>query len=191
MNTLNIGIIIGSTREGRFSEHPARWIMEQGVKHESLSFELIDLRDHPLPFLTDAKNPSHKGGIYEDPAVQNWAETIKRQDGYIMVTPEYNRSTSGVLKNALDLIYGEFSKKPVGFVAYGSVGGARAVEQLRLMAVELQMAPIRNGVHIMAPWFMRNEDGSLKADALTPYEKSADTMLEELAWWTHALKVAR
>ncbi len=191
MEQHRIGIIIGSTREGRFSEHPARWIMEQGGKHESLSFELIDLRDHPLPFLEGAQNPSHKGGKYEDPKVAKWAETIKNLDGYIMVTPEYNRSTSGVLKNALDHIYGEFAKKPVGFVAYGSVGGARAVEQLRLMAVEHQMAPVRNGVHIMAPWFMRNEDGTLKEGAFTSYEKSAETMLEELIWWTKALKSAR
>jgi NAD(P)H-dependent FMN reductase len=191
MEKATIGVIVGSTREGRFSEYPAQWIVEYSKKFENLSLSLIDLRDHSLPFLEDAKNPSHMGGVYENPGVAKWAETIKRHDGYIMVTPEYNRSTSGVLKNALDHIYGEFAKKPVGFIAYGSVGGARAVEQLRLMAVEHQMAPIRNGIHIMAPWFMRNEDGSLRADALTPYEKAADTMLEEIAWWAHTLKAAR
>jgi NAD(P)H-dependent FMN reductase len=116
---------------------------------------------------------------------------IASLDGYIIVTPEYNRSTSAVLKNALDHIYGEFTNKPVAFISYGSVGGARAVEQLRLMAIELQMAPIRNSVHIMAPWFLRNEDGSLKAGALDEYRKSGEGMLEQLAWWAKALTVAR
>ncbi len=191
MEKITIGVIVGSTREGRFSEYPAQWIMERGANHPLLSFELIDLRDHTLPFLESTKNPSQAGGIYSDEGVNAWAKRINALDGYIMVTPEYNRSTSGVLKNALDHIYGEFAKKPVGFIAYGSVGGARAVEQLRLMAVEHQMAPVRNGVHIMAPWFLREADGSLKVDALTPYEKQADTLLEEIAWWAEALKGGR
>ena len=191
MEKITIGVIVGSTREGRFSEFPARWIMERGAQHPLLSLELIDLRDHVLPFLTDAKNPSQSGGVYADEGANVWAKRISALDGYIMVTPEYNRSTSGVLKNALDHIYGEFAKKPVGFIAYGSVGGARAVEQLRLIAIEHQMTPIRNGVHIMAPWFLRESDGTLKADGFTPYEKQADTMLAELSWWAKALKVAR
>ena len=165
--------------------------MEHGKKFEELTFECIDLRDHPLPFLEDAQNPSHKGGVYEDARVQKWADTIAGCDGYIIVTPEYNRSTSGVLKNALDHIYGEFSRKPVGFIAYGSVGGARAVEHLRLIAIEHHMAPIRTSVHIMAPWSLRTEDGSLQSGALSPYEKQADTMLTELTWWTTTLRKGR
>jgi NAD(P)H-dependent FMN reductase len=191
MDPIHIGIIVGSTREGRFSEHPAQWIQNLGSGQTELSFELVDLRDHSLPFLTDAQNPSHKGGTYEDPVVAQWAQTIKKFDGYIVVTPEYNRSTSGVLKNALDHIYGEFAKKPVAFVSYGSVGGARAVEQLRLIAVEHQMAPIRTAVHILAPWFLREADGTLKANAFEPYEKSAHTLLEELTWWAKTLKSGR
>lgn len=191
MHTPTIGIIIGSTRNGRFGEHPARWIHERAQTRTDIHTELIDLRDYPLPFLEDAVNPSHKGGVYGDEAVTKWAEAVKRFDAYIIVTPEYNRSTSGVLKNALDHIYGEFAKKPVGFVAYGSVGGARAVEQLRLMAIEHQMAPVRNAVHINAPWFLRTKEGTLLEGAFKDYEKQADTLLEDMAWWSVALQHAR
>ena len=191
MEKPTIGIIIGSTRNGRFGEFPAAWIKACGTTREDLSFEIIDLRDYALPFLEGAANPSQMNGVYGHPDVDRFASKIKGLDGYIMVTPEYNRSTSGVLKNALDLIYGEFANKPVAFVSYGSVGGARAVEQLRLIAVEHQMAPIRSAVHIMAPWFLREADGSLKAGALDSYVKTATGMIEQLAWWTKALKAAR
>ncbi len=191
MEKLHIGIIIGSTREGRFSEHPAHWLHELGKDHAELNFELIDLRDHTLPFLEGSNNPSQMHGVYPDQQVATWAATIKNLDGYIMVTPEYNHSYSAVLKNALDHISGEFGNKPVAFVSYGSVGGARAVEQLRLVAVEHQMAPIRNALHIMAPWFLREADGSLKAGALDSYVDAAKGMLAQLAWWTNALRNAR
>ncbi len=191
MEKPTIGIIIGSTRDGRFSEHPAKWIAGIGKSREDMSLMTIDLREHPLPFLQDAVNPSHKNGVYSDESVGRFAKLIAGLDGYIIVTPEYNRSTSAVLKNAIDHIYGEFANKPVAFVSYGSVGGARAVEKLRLMAIEHQMAPIRSAVHIMAPWTLRNEDGSLKDGALDDYQKAAEGMLEQLSWWTTALKTAR
>lgn len=191
MEKLNIGILIGSTREGRFSEHAAKWLYGLGHTHESLNVELIDLRDHPLPFLEGSGNPSQMNGIYSDPNAATWAAKILSLDGYIVVTPEYNHGYSAVLKNAFDHIFGEFASKPIAFVAYGSVGGARAVEQLRLVAIEHQMAPIRNAVHIMAPWFLRETDGSLKAGALDSYAGAADGMFTQLAWWASALKSAR
>ncbi len=191
MEKLKIGIIIGSTREGRFSEHAGQWINEIAGTQDGLQVELIDLRDHSLPFLESATNPSQMGGVYPNEHVARWAEKIKSLDGYIIVTPEYNRSTSAVLKNSLDHIYGEFANKPVAFVSYGSVGGARAVEQLRTMAVEHQMAPIRSAVHIMAPWMLREADGSLKTDALESYTSGAEGMLTQLTWWAKTLKAGR
>ena len=191
MEKHTIGIIVGSTREGRFSEYPATWIHALTEKSESLTAEIVDLRDYALPFLTSNTNPSRMGGVYPNPEVARFAEKIKALDGYIVVTPEYNRSTSGVLKNALDHIYGEFANKPVTFISYGSVGGARAVEQLRSIAIEHQMAPIRSAVHIMAPWFLRETDGSLKAGAFDSYTQGAEAMLEQLTWWTKALKTGR
>ncbi len=191
MKKLNIGILIGSTREGRFSEHVAKWLHDLGQTNESLTFELIDLRDYQLPFLESKTNPSHMNGVYPNPHVAAWATKIKNLDGYIVVTPEYNHSYSAVLKNTLDHISGEFVNKPIAFVAYGSVGGARAVEQLRLVAIEHQMAPIRNAVHIMAPWFLREEDGSLKTGALDSYIDAAESMFTQLAWWTKTLNTGR
>lgn len=191
MNTPRIGIIIGSTRAGRFSEHAAQWLGTLTQTRTDLSFEFVDLKDHSLPFLDAAGNPSYMNGIYPHESVNTFASVIKSLDGYIIITPEYNHSTSGVLKNALDHIFGEFAQKPVAFVAYGSVGGARAVEQLRLIAIEHQMAPIRNAVHIMAPWMLREADGSLKAGALDSYTDAAHGMLDQLSWWAHALKAAR
>jgi NAD(P)H-dependent FMN reductase len=105
-----------------------------------------------------------------------------------MISPEYNHGYSSAIKNAIDSIYIEWNNKPVGFLSYGSAGGARAVEQLREVAVELQMAPIRNGVHIMSPWNLTDEKGQLKSGALDDYEKPMQNMLEQLSWWARALK---
>lgn len=191
MTTPHIGIIIGSTREGRFSEHAAHWIAEKAKVRTDMTGELIDLREYHLPFLESKVNPSHQGGIYPHPEIARFAEKMRGLDGYLVVTPEYNRSTSAVLKNAFDVIYGEFAQKPIAFVSYGSVGGARAVEHLRLTAIEQQMAPIRSAVHIMAPWTLREADGSLKEGALESYAKATADMLDQLAWWVRALRVAR
>ncbi len=191
MEKLKIGIIVGSTREGRFSEHAAKWIKGLADVHENLETELVDLREYTLPFLQDAGSPSYMNGVYPEPEANRFAATIKKFDGFIIVTPEYNRSTSGVLKNALDHIFGEFGNKPVAFVAYGSVGGARAVEQLRLMAIEHEMAPIRHAVHIFAHWNLRGEDGAPKVGALDAYKDVGDKMLMQLTWWAKTLRSGR
>jgi NAD(P)H-dependent FMN reductase len=191
MNPLKIGIIIGSVREGRFGEHAAAWIERIAREQEGIEVTMLDLKDHMFPFYTDAISPSMKNGVYENPLIATWAEKIKNLDGYIMVTPEYNHSTSGVLKNALDQNFGEYANKPVAFVAYGNVGGARAVEHLRMIAIEHQMAPIRNAVHIMAPWGLKEADGTLKAGALDSYRGAGDGLVTQLMWWARALKAAR
>jgi len=193
MQSLNIGIIVGSTRPNRFSEKPAQWIFEQTKKEEGIQVELLDLRDYPMPFYNEPASPTYLDGKYTDTVVQTWVKKVGEFDAYIIVTPEYNHGTSAVLKNALDYPYVEWNNKPVGFVSYGSVGGARAVEQLRLTAIELQMAPIREAVHmpghkvfpvIMGKMeWLPDEDESLKA--------SASKMLTQLAWWGRALKAAR
>ncbi len=191
MDTLNIGVILGSTRNKRFSEYPALWIQEQGAKHPGLSLNLIDLRDFSLPFLSDAVNPSKKNGVYTEESVTAFAEKIRAQDGYIIVTPEYNHSYPAVLKNAIDHIKPEWERKPMACVSYGTYGGVRAVEQLRLVMIDMHTVPLKYGVHITAPWDLRNEDGTLRENSLFPYETSAHSMLTELTWWAHALKTAR
>ncbi len=191
MEKIRIGLIIGSTREGRFASHAASWFAGLTAAQSDIELEIIDLKDHPLPFFTDAVSPAWKGGVHIDPAVQAFAEKIKALDGFIMTAAEYNHGYTAVLKNALDTIYLEWNNKPVGFIGYGSVGGGRAVEQLRQVAIELQMAPVRNGVHINAPWLLRKEDGSLQAGALDTYSENAMNMLTQLIWWAKALKAGR
>ena len=190
-NVLKVKIILGSTRPARFSEHAGGWILEQAKKIAGIETEILDLRDYAMPFFNEAVTPSAKKEDYADEAVQRWTKKIKEADGFIIVAPEYNHGYTAVLKNALDYVSTEWNNKPVGFVAYGSAGGARAVEQLRAVAIELQMAPVRNAVHIMAPWFLRDEKGNLKSGALDSYQGAAEALLTQLVWWAKALQAAR
>ena len=184
-----VGIIIGSTREGRFGEKPARWIHDIARQRTDLAFEMIDLRDHPLPLFAEPMSPAW-GPVTND-AGKRWGALLHELDGLIVVTPEYNHGPSAVLKNALDYAYNEYVRKPIAFVGYGGVGAARAIEQLRLVAVELQMAPVRNAGHIgMVEFLGIWQQGKTFADY--PHLAQAATgMLDDLAWWTKALKAAR
>jgi len=139
-----IGIILGSTRPGRNGEQVAKWVYDIASRRGDAQFELVDLRDYPLPHLDEPLPPTM--GQYQNEHTKAWADKIASFDGFIMVTPEYNHSTSGVLKNAIDYLYAEWNNKAVGFVSYGGVGGARAAEHLRLIAGELQMADVRQQV---------------------------------------------
>ncbi len=184
-----IGIILASTRVGRFGEKPAHWIHDIAAKREDLAFQLIDLRDHPMPFFEEGASPAW--APVKNAAARRWGETLAALDGLVVVTPEYNHGPNAALKNALDYAYREYNRKPIAFVGYGSVGAARAIEQLRLVASELQMAPVRNAVHIgMVEFLGISQQGKSFGDF--PYlEQTATAMLDELAWWAKALKVAR
>lgn len=161
-------------------------------KEADVSVELLDLKDWLLPIFSEAVPPSQVwDGKYNLPEVRAWADKIAEADGFIVVTPEYNHGYPAVLKNNFDHIFKEWNHKPVGFVAYGSAGGARAVEQLRQVVVELNMAPIRTSVHIFDPWFLVEKDDSLKSGALDGKTGKAESMLLELFWWARALKSAR
>ncbi len=189
---LNVKIILGSTRPGRFSEVLVPWLTEHVKQRADMAVEVLDLRDHDLPVFDQPMSPAYVAdGAYAHESVRTWAHKIAEADAYIIIAPEYNHGYTAVLKNALDVVYKEWNRKPVAFVAYGSVGGARAVEQLRQVAVELHMASTRTAVHINAPWLLREEDGSLKAGVLDTYTHSLTTMLDELTWWGEALKRAR
>jgi NAD(P)H-dependent FMN reductase len=189
MTKPRIGIIISTTRETRFGHRPAEWIQRIGNGRGDAEYELVDLRDYPLPLFDAPLSPAF-AAIDHDIA-RLWAAKMTELDGYIFVTAEYNRSITGALKNALDHVYNEPKRKPAAFVGYGGVGGARAVEQLRLMLIELQMAPTRNAVHIAADPYL----GVLKEGKdFSDYDflvASANTMLDELGWWTRVLKAGR
>ena len=184
-----IGIVIGSTRPTRFGERPAAWIHGIAPQRTDLDFELIDLRDYPLPLFNEPGSPAW--GPIKNEVAQRWAAKLAGLDGFILVTPEYNHGTSAVLKNALDYAYNEFVRKPVAFVGYGGVGGARAVEHLRLVAAELQMASVRNAVHIAGSDFLSIWQQGKSFDEFPHLAQAAAGMLDELAWWTRALKTAR
>jgi len=184
---LKIKIILGSTREGRFSEKVGPWIKSL-VEESGVTPILLDLRDFPMPFLNDSVSPAHIEGAYKEDTVNTWAQEIAGADGFIVVTPEYNHGYSAVLKNALDNIFKEWNNKPIAFVAYGSMGGARVVEQLRAVAIELLMVPIRNAVHIVAPWNLLNDDDTLKQNALDPYTNSAKEMIDQLVEMTKTMR---
>ena len=191
MNQVKIKVILASVRDGRFGDKPAEWIAELAKKTEGFSVELLDLKDYELPVFAEAVSPAYVKSDYEKPEVNRWAEKIAEADGFIIVTPEYNHGYPSSLKNNIDYLYKEWNNKPLCFVAYGSTGGARAVQQLRQVAIELQMAPIRNSVHIMNPWLMTEKDGSLKTGILDAHKQTAENMLAQLYWWSSALKEAR
>ncbi len=189
---LNIKVIVGSTREGRFSDKAAAWIADELKKQETLLVEVLDLRDYDMPFFNEPVSPAFKQEPYKNEAVARFTAKIAEGDAFVIVAPEYNHGTSGVLKNAIDWVYQEWNNKPVAFVSYGSVGGARGVEQLRLNTIELQMAPIREAVHIPGDQYFPVLFG--KADANEMFAKLTDkaqAMIAQLIWWARALKDAR
>jgi NAD(P)H-dependent FMN reductase len=187
-----ISVIVGSTRPGRFSERPAKWIFEQLRGRPGVAPRLLDLREFPMPLFDQPAPPAMPGRPpYEHEVVKRWTAEIARSDGFIIVTPEYNYGPSAVLKNALDWVYPEWNRKTVGFVSYGSAMGARSVQQLRETAIELQMAPIRYSVHIPAATLWAHFQGGDVEAGLAQLEATAKTMLDDLLWWTAALKTAR
>ncbi len=190
---MKIQVIIGSTRQNRVSEKPARWIYEHAKTRPDLDPELVDLRDHPLPLFDEPTAPLHLHGHYSDERVQTWSKKVAEADGYIVVSPEYNHGYPAVLKNAFDVLYPEWNNKPIGFVSYGTIGGARVVEQLRLVAIELQMVPIQRALHVPGPVLsalMQPQEGS-PANPFDSITWLADGFLDQLVWWANALKVAR
>jgi len=187
-----ISVIVGSTRQGRFSEKPAQWIFEHLGKRKEIETRLLDLRDFPMPFFDQAVPPSMPGRPpYPNEVVQKWTAQIGASDGFVFVTPEYNYGTSAVLKNAIDWVYPEWNRKAAAFVSYGSAMGARAVQQLRETAIEVQMAPIRSSVPLPVATLWAHFQGGDVNKGLAEMEQQAAAMIDDLLWWTSALKTAR
>ena len=186
MADLKIAIILGSTRPGRNGAAVAEWVLGRTGSREGADYELIDLKDFPLPHLDEAMPPSM--GQYAGEHTRRWAEAVAKYDGFVFVTPEYNHSTSGVLKNAIDYLYGEWNNKAAAFVSYGSLSGARAVEHLRAIASELQIAHVRQQLSFSL--FTDFENWSTFKPG-PQYEAAADTMFDQLEAWTAAMKSVR
>ena len=181
-----IGIILGSTRPNRNGEQVAKWVYDIASRRSDAEFELVDLRDYPLPHLDEPLPPSM--GQYQNEHTKQWADKIASFDGFVFVTPEYNHSTSGVLKNAIDYLYAEWNNKAAGFVSYGAVGGARAAEHLRLVAGELQMADVRQQVALSLLTEFENFSVFKPGD----YNLAAlDILLDQVIAWSTALAPLR
>jgi len=183
---VQIAIIIGSTRPGRKAEAVARWVHEIARRRTDAAFDLVDIMDFNLPLLDEPIPPSqHK---YAHPHTKAWAQRIAPFDGFVFVTPEYNHATSGALKNAIDFIYREWNNKAAGFVGYGSAGGVRAVEQLRLIMGELQVADVRAQVMLS----LYDDFETFTTFRPRPqHERSVETMLDQVIAWAGALRPLR
>ena len=191
--TLKIAVILGSTRKARFGAKPAEWITARAKAREGWQVDLLDLQEFDLPLFDEVA--SNAWAPSEDAKARAWQDKIGQYDGYIFVTPEYNRSIPGALKNALDQAYVEWNRKAFGIVSYGALGGARAVEHLRSIGIELQMAATRSAVHIAGADFFTVHPLGGDPQPIDAIEAtiggSADTMLDELDWWTRATMAAR
>ena len=183
---IRIAVIAGSTRPGRNGKAVAEWTFQLAKKRSDAEFELIDLETIDLPLLDEPVPPSM--GQYSKEHTQKWAARIDPFDGFVFVTPEYNHGTSGALKNAIDYLYKEWNNKAAGFVSYGSAGGARAVEHLRLVLAEVQIATVRN--QVMLSLFTDFENFSTFKPA-SHHEQSLNAMLDQLVAWSQALQNVR
>lgn len=188
-----IALIIGTTRTHRFADVAANWMLAQAKTRDDLDVEIVDLRSFDLPFFNEMASNAYVPT--SDPKAVAWQKKMAEFDGYVFVVAEYNHSISGALKNALDQAYVEWAKKPMGAIAYGSMGGARALEHLRGIAVELQMVSVRNAVHIGGGDFWRVHPGMGGSGNLADIEAailpSATAMLDDVSWWARATMAAR
>lgn len=183
---LKLAIVTGSTRPGRVNLAVAQWVHELAKQRKDAQFELVDIADFELPLLDEPIPPSQ--GKYSKPHTQAWAAKIASYDGYVFVTPEYNHGTSGALKNAIDFLYGEWNNKVAGFVGYGSAGGVRAVEQLRLVMAEVQVATVRNQVALS---LFSDFENYTTFNPSPHHQKSLSGMLDQLVAWGGAMKTLR
>jgi NAD(P)H-dependent FMN reductase len=183
---LKVAIIVGSTRPNRKALDVAQWVHGIAGERGDARFEVVDIRDFDLPLLDEPIPPSQ--GKYSQEHTRRWSEKIAGFDAFVFVTPEYNHATSGALKNAIDFLYGEWNDKAAGFVGYGSAGGTRAVENLRLVMGELQVADVRAQVALSL--FTDFEEFTTFRPA-AHHRKSVDAMLDQLLAWGGALKAMR
>lgn len=189
MSKPRIAIVVGSTRAVRFADTPAQWIASIARHHADIEVEVVDLRDFPLPFFEEAA--SSLWAPSQSEVARRWQDKMAEFDGFIFTAAEYSHGPTAVLKNALDYAYTEWNRKPVGFVGYGGVGAARAIEQLRMHAVELQMAPVRSAVHITWADYLAVKQGDKALEDLDHLNQAGQALVGDVVWWARALKTAR
>ncbi len=185
---ITLKILTGSVRPGRFNDQPVHWIYNLAKKRTDIAVELLDLSKIHLPLLDEPVPPSmHQ---YSQEHTKQWSTLVESADAFIMVTPEYNHSTSAALKNAIDYLFSEWHYKPVSFVSYGSLaGGSRAVEHLRQIAAEVRLYDLRE--QILLPNYWENLDAQGNYQFNERHEKSANEIIDQLTFWGEVLKEAR
>ena len=183
---IRVAIVTGSTRPGRNNEAVARWVYGIAKERRDAEFEVVDVQDFDLPLLDEPVPPSM--GQYSKPHTKAWAAKVDSFDAFVFVTPEYNHGTSGALKNAIDFLFAEWNNKVAGFVGYGSAGGVRAVEHLRLVMAEVQVATVRNQVALS---LFSDFENYTKFKPAAHHEKSVNQMLDQLIAWSGALRTLR
>ena len=186
MSQLRIAVIVGSTRPGRNGKAVADWVLAQASGRPGAAYELVDLVDYPLPHLDEPLPPSM--GQYAGEHTKAWAQKISAYDGFVFVTPEYNHSTSGVLKNAIDYLYAEWNNKAAAFVSYGALGGARAIEHLRAICSELQLAHVRQQLSFS---LFTDFENFAEFTPSPMHDSAASVLFDQLESWAGALKTLR
>ena len=184
---LRVALIVGSTRADRFADLPVQWMTDGIMARDDLTLDVLDLRDYQLPFYGEADASDERAQL----AIATWRRHIARADAYIVTAAEYNHAPTAVLKNALDHANSEWHRKPIAFIGYGGLGGARAVEHLRHIAIELQMAPIKTAIHIAADVFTEVRERRARLTDFPHLEHGRDAMLDQLVFWGGALRAAR
>ena len=193
---MKLAVIVGATRQGRKSLQQAKWVASTAKKMDSVEAELVDLKDYPMPFFDEPISPRYNQNRQIDPAAKPWLDKLTGFDAYVFVTPEYNHSVTGVLKNALDYVTWEIQRKPVQVVSHGSSGGARAATDLKEIISESRAVPLPtySPLAMVGMSELIDEEGNLtEAAKAKPYgpQTALDNMLEELKWYSDALAAAR
>lgn len=187
---MKITVILGSTRPNRKGERVAKWFLSQLKSSDHISYELMDLKNYPLPFYNEVESPDNLNGNYTNEVAKKWATIVNASDGFILITPEYNHGVSAVIKNALDYVYNEWKNKPISFVSYsnGLGAGIRAVEQLRLITNTLQMAPLQYAIHLPRVQELIDENGVATNNAIN---NGVAKLQNQIEWWATTLKNGR
>lgn len=192
-DTPKIALVISSTRPTRWADKPTAWMLKQMEARDDLEAEVLDLRDHPLPFFDEPASNAYMPT--QNPDAVRFQHEVARFDGYVFVVAEYNRAITGALKNAFDWDYVNWGRKPMGAIGYGSVGAARAIENLRTIAIEMQMVPVRQAVHIGGSDFYRVGPYNPSAEPIEAIEQGllggAKEMLDAIVFWANAANAAK
>lgn len=188
---INVALIVGSTRPNRFADIPAKWIVAGAKERDEFKLDVLDLREHTLPFFNEPVAPIYTEGHFSEPSAETWRRSLGQYDAFIATVAEYNHGPTAVLKNAFDSAYYEWIRKPIAFVGYGGVGGARAIEQLRGTVIELQMTPIKHEVSIAMEAYLGVVQQGKALDDYDHLVQARNAMFDNLVWWGETLKAAR